>query len=148
MGERELYEERRDQIKLPEGLAYEDDDGERAEHTNEELDAANYDYMDISEETVEKYDPTIRGSDAVFLKGALGVFEEEIFSTGTVGAVKAIAETDCFSVVGGGDTSRSIEMYGMDEDDFDHVSIAGGAYIRALTGDDLPGVELLIDAAN
>jgi phosphoglycerate kinase len=145
---RKLYEERRDQIKLPEGLAYEDDDGERAEHDNEELDAANYDYMDISEETVEKYDPIIRGSDAVFLKGALGVFEEEKFSAGTVGAVKAIAETDCFSVVGGGDTSRSIEMYGMDENDFDHVSIAGGAYIRALTGDDLPGIELLIDAAN
>ena len=145
---RRLLEERRDQIELPEGLAYEDDDGERAEHTREELDAANYDYMDISETTVEKYDPTIRNSDAVFLKGALGVFEEEKFSAGTVGAVKAIAETDCFSVVGGGDTSRSIEMYGMDEDDFDHVSIAGGAYIRALTGDDLPAVELLIDAAN
>ena len=144
---RELYEERRDQIKLPEGLAYEDDDGERAEHDNEELDAADYDYMDISEETVDKYDPIIRDSDAVFLKGALGVFEDEKFSAGTVGAVKAIAETDCFSVVGGGDTSRSIEMYGMDEADFDHVSIAGGAYIRALTGDDLPGVELLIDAA-
>ena len=144
---RRLLEERRDQIELPEGLAYEDD-GDRAEHTREELDAANYDYMDISETTVEKYDPTIRNSDAVFLKGALGVFEEEQFSAGTVGAVKAIAETNCFSVVGGGDTSRSIEMYGMDEDDFDHVSIAGGAYIRALTGDDLPGVELLVDAAN
>jgi len=143
----ELYEERRDQIKLPEGLAYEDDDGERAEHDNAALDAANYDYMDISEETVDNYDPIIRESDAVFLKGALGVFEDEKFSAGTVGAVKAIAETDCFSVVGGGDTSRSIEMYGMDENDFDHVSIAGGAYIRALTGDDLPGVELLIDAA-
>jgi len=143
----ELYEERRDQIKLPEGLAYEDDDGERAEHDNAALDAANYDYMDISEETVDNYDPIIRESDAVFLKGALGVFEDEKFSAGTVGAVKAIAETDCFSVVGGGDTSRSIEMYGMDENDFDHVSIAGGAYIRALTGDDLPGVELLIGAA-
>ncbi|ERH06982.1 MAG: 3-phosphoglycerate kinase [Halonotius sp. J07HN4] len=145
---RRLLAERRDQIELPEGLAYEDDDGERAEHTREELDAANYDYMDISKRTVEKYEPTIRNSDAVFLKGALGVFEEEQFSAGTVGAVKAIAETDCFSVVGGGDTSRSIEMYGMDEDEFDHVSIAGGAYIRALTGDDLPGVELLVDAAN
>ena len=145
---RRLLDERRDQIALPEGLAYEDDDGERAEHTREELDAANYDYMDISEKTVEKYDPTIRNSDAVFLKGALGVFEDEKFSAGTVGAITAIAETDCFSVVGGGDTSRSIEMYGLAESDFGHVSIAGGAYIRALTGDDLPGIELLIDAAN
>jgi len=143
----QLLEERGDQIMLAEGLAYEDDDGERAEHDNDELDAGEFDYMDISEETVEKYDPVIRDSDAVFMKGALGVFEDEKFSAGTVGAVKAIAETDCFSVVGGGDTSRSIEMYGLDEEDFSHVSIAGGAYIRALTGDDLPGVELLIDAA-
>ena len=144
---RELLAERRDRIKLPEGLAYEDDDGERAEHTNEELDAANYDYLDISEATVEKYDPIIRSSDAVFLKGALGVFEDPAFSHGTVGAITAIAETDCFSVVGGGDTSRSIEMYGLEESDFGHVSIAGGAYIRALTGADLPAVELLIEAA-
>ncbi len=139
----DLLEERGDQIELADGLAYEDEDGERAEHSNEALNAAEYDYMDISEETVEKYDPIIRDSDAVFMKGALGVFEDEKFSVGTVGAIEAIAETDCFSVVGGGDTSRSIEMYGLSEDDFDHVSIAGGAYIRALTGDDLIGVEVL-----
>jgi len=143
---RDLLDERGDQIELPEGLAYEDD-GERAEHTNEELDGSAYDYMDISEATVDKYDPTIRDSDAVFMKGALGVFEDETFADGTVGAVKAIAETDCFSVVGGGDTSRSIEMYGLSEDDFDHVSIAGGAYIRALTGADLIGVDVLERAA-
>jgi phosphoglycerate kinase len=46
-------------------------------------------------------------------------------------------------VVGGGDTSRAIELYGLDEDDFSHVSIAGGAYIRALTGQPLAAVELL-----
>ncbi len=143
---RDLLDERGDQIELAEGLAYEED-GERAEHDNEELNAAEYDYMDISEETVEKYDPIIRDSDAVFMKGALGVFEDEKFAAGTVGAVKAIAETDCFSVVGGGDTSRSISMYGMSEDDFDHVSIAGGAYIRALTGESLIGVEVLQQAA-
>ncbi len=141
---RDLLAERGDQIELPKGLAYEDD-GERAEHTNEELDAGAYDYMDISEATVEAYEPYIRDADAVFVKGALGVFEDETFSTGTVGVLEPIAETDCFSVVGGGDTSRSIEMYGMSEDDFDHVSIAGGAYIRALTGESLPAVELLLD---
>jgi len=50
-------------------------------------------------------------------------------------------------VVGGGDTSRAIGMYGLDEADFDHVSIAGGAYIRALTGAGLVGVEVLARAA-
>ncbi len=90
-----------------------------------------------------EYSPVIRDSEAVFLKGALGVFEMEAFSVGTVGVLEAIADTDCFSVVGGGDTSRAIGMYGLDEADFDHVSIAGGAYIRALTGAELVGVEVL-----
>jgi len=88
----------------------------------------------------------IRDSAAVFVKGALGVFEDERFSVGTVGVLETIAETDCFSVVGGGDTSRAIGMYGLDEDDFSHVSVAGGAYIRALTGDPLPAVEALEEA--
>ncbi|OYR80910.1 phosphoglycerate kinase, partial [Halorubrum sp. E3] len=89
----------------------------------------------------------IRESDAVFVKGALGVFEDERFADGTVGVLEAIAETDCFSVVGGGDTSRAIEMYGLSEEEFSHVSIAGGAYIRALTGEPLPAVEVLEAAA-
>jgi phosphoglycerate kinase len=92
---------------------------------------------------VADYEPVIRDSEAVFVKGALGVFEDERFADGTVGVLEAIAETDCFSVVGGGDTSRAIELYGLDEDDFSHVSIAGGAYIRALTGQPLAAVELL-----
>jgi phosphoglycerate kinase len=75
------------------------------------------------------------------------MFEDDRFKKGTVGVLEAIADTDCFSVVGGGDTSRAIGMYGLDEDDFSHVSIAGGAYIRALTGEPLAGVEALAAAA-
>jgi len=71
------------------------------------------------------------------------VFEDDRFAVGTTSVLAAVAETDCFSVVGGGDTSRAIEMYGMDEADFGHVSIAGGAYIRALTGAELVAVEAL-----
>ena len=85
----------------------------------------------------------IRDSEAVFVKGALGLFEDERFATGTVGVLEAIADTDCFSVVGGGGPSRAIEMYGLSGQDFSHVSIAGGAYIRALTGEPLVAVELL-----
>ncbi|PSP54217.1 phosphoglycerate kinase [Halobacteriales archaeon QH_7_68_42] len=105
-------------------------------------------YLDVGENTVAEYASVIQSSEAVFVKGALGMFEDERFAAGTVGVLEAIAETDCFSVVGGGDTSRAIEMYGMSEDDFDHVSIAGGAYIRALTGAELVAVEVLKRAAN
>ncbi|RDI71448.1 phosphoglycerate kinase [Halopelagius longus] len=138
-----LLEERGDQITLASDLAYEDENDERAEIAVDEIDEKDRGYLDIGSETVSEYDPVIRDSEAVFVKGALGLFEDERFSEGTVGVLEAIAETDCFSVVGGGDTSRAIEMYGLSEDDFGHVSIAGGAYIRALTGEPLVGVEVL-----
>ncbi|WP_225332968.1 phosphoglycerate kinase [Halomicrobium urmianum] len=139
-----MLAEHRDQITLAVDLAYEDDEGDRAEVAVEDIEEKDTGYLDVGSETVMTYSPIIRDSEAVFVKGALGMFEDERFSVGTVGALEAIAETDCFSVVGGGDTSRAIEMYGMSEAEFDHVSIAGGAYIRALTGESLVGVDVLL----
>lgn len=138
-----VLEARGEAIHLASDLAYEGDDGERAEVAVAEIDEKTDAYLDVGSGTVEAYEPLIHESDAVFVKGALGVFEDERFADGTVGVLEAIAETDCFSVVGGGDTSRAIGMYGLSEDDFSHVSIAGGAYIRALTGEPLPAIELL-----
>ncbi|SFF86580.1 phosphoglycerate kinase [Halopelagius inordinatus] len=138
-----LLDDRGDQITLASDLAYEGEDDERAEIAVSDIDEKDRGYLDVGSDTVSEYDSVIRDSEAVFVKGALGLFEDERFSKGTVGVLEAIAETDCFSVVGGGDTSRAIEMYGMSEDDFGHVSIAGGAYIRALTGEPLVGVEVL-----
>ncbi|WP_410765688.1 phosphoglycerate kinase [Haloferax sp. DFSO60] len=138
-----LLDERGDQIKLAVDLAYEDETEDRGEIAVANITEKDRPYLDVGSMTVDEYDPIIRDSEAVFVKGALGLFEDERFAVGTVGVLEAISETDCFSVVGGGDTSRAIEMYGMDEDDFGHVSIAGGAYIRALTGAPLAGVEVL-----
>ncbi|WP_224270169.1 phosphoglycerate kinase [Haloprofundus salinisoli] len=139
----DVLQRRAGQIRLPVDLAYEDSSGERAEISVESIEEKETGYLDVGSETVEGYAPTIRESEAVFVKGALGMFEDERFADGTVGVLRAIAETDCFSVVGGGDTSRAVEMYRLSEDDFSHVSIAGGAYIRALTGESLPAVEVL-----
>ncbi|ACV46668.1 MULTISPECIES: phosphoglycerate kinase [Halomicrobium] len=138
-----ILEENREKITLATDMAYADEDGDRAETNVADIDEKTVSFMDVGSDTAEGYADVIRDSEAVFVKGALGVFEEERFSVGTVSVLEAIAETDCFSVVGGGDTSRAIEMYGMSEDDFGHVSIAGGAYIRALTGASLIGVEVL-----
>ena len=138
-----MLDERGDQITLATDLAYEDEDGERAEIDVDAIEEKDVSFLDVGTDTAEGYADVVRDSEAVFVKGALGVFEDERFSVGTVTVLEAIAETDCFSVVGGGDTSRAIGMYGMDEADFGHVSIAGGAYIRALTGQPLAGVEAL-----
>jgi phosphoglycerate kinase len=140
---RNLLDEKGDQITLATDLAFEDENDERAEVPVANITEKETAYLDVGSDTVATYTPYIHDSEAVFVKGALGLFEDERFAVGTTGVLEAIAETDCFSVVGGGDTSRAIEMYGMSEDDFSHVSIAGGAYIRALTGESLPAVELL-----
>ncbi|WP_248895199.1 phosphoglycerate kinase [Haloplanus halobius] len=138
---RELLEERGDRIRLPSDLAGERD-GERVEFPVEDVEKEQP-FLDVGSLTVDRYGSVIEESAAVFVKGALGVFEDERFADGTVGVLETIATTDCFSVVGGGDTSRAIELYGLDEDYFSHVSIAGGAYVRALTGQSLPAIEVL-----
>jgi len=140
---RGLIDDYGDQIRLASDLAYEDDAGERAEVAVGDIEEKDRAFLDVGSETVSEYGAHIENSEAVFVKGALGLFEDERFADGTVGVLEAIAGTDCFSVVGGGDTSRAIELYGMSEADFGHVSIAGGAYIRALTGERLVGVEVL-----
>ncbi|MFB6140671.1 MAG: phosphoglycerate kinase [Halosimplex sp.] len=138
-----LLDEYQTRIQLALDLAFEDEDGERDEIEVLDIEEKDRAFLDVGSNTVDEYASYVDSSEAVFVKGALGLFEDERFADGTVGVLEAIAETDCFSVVGGGDTSRAIEMYGLDEDDFDHVSIAGGAYIRALTGQPLAGVEAL-----
>ncbi len=150
----EVLAEYGDQVTLPVDMAYADSaaagqaesggtDGDRVEVAVEDIDEKAVSFLDVGSDTAEAYAETVRDSRAVFVKGALGVFEDERFAVGTVSVLEAAAETDCFSVVGGGDTSRAIEMYGMREDDFGHVSIAGGAYIRALTGAKLVAVAAL-----
>ncbi|MEF8780323.1 MAG: phosphoglycerate kinase [Haloferacaceae archaeon] len=138
-----VLEEKAAQIALADDLAYAAADGERSEVAVDAIEHKQVEFLDVGSETVDRYGKLIRESAAVFVKGAVGVFEDERFADGTVGILEAIAGTDCFSVVGGGDTSRAIELYDLAEEEFSHVSIAGGAYIRALTGEPLPAVELL-----
>jgi phosphoglycerate kinase len=133
-------------LHLPIDLAYEDDAGDRGE-----VEVAGIEkdrpYLDVGSKTVRAYEPIVERSEAVFVKGALGVFEDERFADGTRGILEAIAGTECYTVVGGGDTARAIDMYDIGEEHFDHVSIAGGAYARALTGGELAAITALTEAA-
>jgi phosphoglycerate kinase len=140
---RSLIESHPSQLVFPSDLAYAGGDDQRAEVTVADVRNKDHDYRDVGTDTISQFSDIAGNSTAVFVKGALGVFEDERFSNGTVRVIEAIGQSDCFSVVGGGDTSRAINMYGLDEADFSHVSIAGGAYINALTGTPLPGVEVL-----
>jgi len=143
-----LVERHPSHLVFPSDLAYADENDERTEVTVADVRNKDHDYRDIGADTSSQFAEMAGNSAAVFVKGALGVFEDERFSEGTTRVLEAIARSDGFSVVGGGDTSRAIEMHGLDESEFSHVSIAGGAYINALTGDPLPGVEVLTPNAD
>lgn len=136
-----------DRIELPTDLAYANESGERTEHAVAAIDEKTVDYLDIGHETIESYVATVERSAAVLVKGALGVFEDERFKDGTVDLLEAIGASDCYSVVGGGDTSRAVRLYALEPERYDHLSIAGGAYISALTGASLPGIDALEQAA-
>lgn len=96
---------------------------------------------DIGPATAEKYVSEVMDAQAVLMKGPVGAFEDH--PEGTRKVLEAVADTDAYSVIGGGHTSSLVDRFGMSMDSFDHVSIAGGAFVRFMSGEKLPAVEAL-----
>lgn len=133
----ELLEQYGDKIEIPVDLATENG-SVPVEDLGGGVDGIVW---DIGEETVENYSSIIRDAEAVVLKGPSGAFEEH--PEGTEKILEAVEECEGFTVLGGGHTSSLVERFGFQVDDFSHVSIAGGAFVRYLAGEELPGVEVL-----
>ncbi|UCG95365.1 MAG: phosphoglycerate kinase [archaeon] len=127
-------------IKVPLDVAV--NDNGRKEIAVEDL-PVDTDILDIGEKTMKFYGKHIKEAEAVFFKGPAGKFEERGFERGTFEIMKAIAESDCFSLIGGGHSSHAVELFNISKDKFSHVSLAGGALIAYLAGKELPGLEVL-----
>ncbi len=97
---------------------------------------------DIGLDTIARYVDEIKAAKTVFFNGPAGVFEMDEFGVGTRELLQAIAESDAFSVVGGGHTVAAVEQYGL-ERAMDHLSTGGGALINFLAGKELPLVTAL-----
>ncbi len=130
-----------DKIVLPEDFAR-IESGARISEEVGDL-STGEEYMDIGDNTVHRFLERMEESDAVFMKGAPGVFEEDGFETGTRRILNFLGSQEIFTVVGGGDTANALQLLGIDRNNFNHVSLAGGAYVRSLAGDSLPGIEAL-----
>jgi phosphoglycerate kinase len=104
--------------------------------------------FDIGNETVERYSSEVgsnRGG-ALFWNGPMGMFEIKAFSNGTVHIAKSMALAywrGSKTLIGGGDTLEALKRAGVAENEVSHVSTGGGASLRYLAGDSMPGLLIL-----
>jgi phosphoglycerate kinase len=95
--------------------------------------------MDIGPESARRYAEIIRVAKTVIWNGPMGKFEDERFAEGTRSIAQAIADSEAFSLIGGGDTIAAVNRFGL-LDRFDHVSTGGGAMLAFLAGTRMPGL--------
>ena len=132
-----------DKIYFPKDLAFENN-GARQEIKIEQLPREEM-FMDIGEETINKYKEIIMGSKTIFLNGPAGVYENIIFEKGTKEIWSAISEAEGYSLIGGGDTVAAAEKF-IDISRISYVSTAGGAMVQFVAGDKLPLIEAMENA--
>ena len=101
--------------------------------------------MDIGPKTVALFDEAIKGAKTVFWNGPMGVFEMDQFAKGTEAVARAVADSDCTSIIGGGDSVAAINKFDL-ADKMSWISTGGGASMELVEGKALPGVEALLDA--
>lgn len=101
-----------------------------------------WDALDIGPLTCSLYGEAVADAKIVFWNGPMGLFEEPPFDEGTRALAQALADTDAYTVVGGGDSAAAMAQLGF-EDKVSHVSTGGGASIEFVSGMELPGVEAL-----
>ncbi|MGP4105505.1 phosphoglycerate kinase [Virgibacillus sp. L01] len=105
---------------------------------------ADWEALDIGPKTREIYEKIVADSKLVIWNGPMGVFEYNAFAGGTKAVAEALANTEGYTVIGGGDSAAAVEKFGFAED-MDHVSTGGGASLEFMEGKVLPGVQALDD---
>ena len=94
---------------------------------------------------MENYDKLISKAKSIVVSGPMGVYENTEFNYGTKNVFEAIANSQAFSLAGGGNTIAAIAEYGLTKK-IGYISTAGGALIEFLMGKKLPGVTALENA--
>lgn len=98
--------------------------------------------LDIGPKTIENYVAKIKDAKTIIWNGPMGVFEQDAFAVGTNALAKAVAESEAYSVVGGGDSVAAVKKSGM-ADKINHISTGGGASLEFMEGRVLPGLAII-----
>jgi len=121
---------------------------ESAEATIKKVDEVADDDMifDVGPETAGQYAEMLKNAGTIVWNGPVGVFEFDQFGEGTKAMGMAIADSNGFSIAGGGDTIAAIQKYDI-YDRVSYISTAGGAFLEFLEGKTLPAVAMLEERA-
>ena len=122
-----------------------DKDGSRVELDVRDVNKGDLVY-DIGPKTIEHYNKIISGAGTVFISGPPGFFEKKQFSYGTKALLEGVANSMATTIVSGGHLTSALKRYGLIEK-INHISTAGGALVLYLTGQRLPMIQSLEDAA-
>jgi phosphoglycerate kinase len=104
--------------------------------------ADNEEIMDLGPDSAQVLADILKNAKTILWNGPCGVFEFDNFSKGTEVVAQAIADSDAFSVAGGGDTLAAIDKYGL-ADKISYISTGGGAFLEFVEGKVLPAVAML-----
>ncbi|UCG36088.1 MAG: phosphoglycerate kinase [Candidatus Bathyarchaeota archaeon] len=143
-GIKELIQQHPSSVETPSDLAL-DVNGKRGEIKVGQL-PTDYAVCDIGAETIKHYRDIIRDSKSIVVSGPMGIYESQEFMNGTRLVLSAVAESEAFSLVGGGHTVAAVKQFGLQKQ-MGYISTAGGALIEFLMGEKLPGVAALESAS-
>ncbi len=131
-------------VPLPVDVVVASELGEAAEATTKSVDAvaAQDMILDIGPQTAETLAGLIGEARTIIWNGPVGVFEFDQFGAGTERIARAIADSQGFSLAGGGDTLAAIDKYGI-ADRVSYISTGGGAFLEYVEGKQLPAVAIL-----
>ncbi len=103
--------------------------------------------FDIGPEAAKQVAEIIAGAGTILWNGPVGVFEFEQFASGTRAVAEAIADSNAFSLAGGGDTLAAIDQFDI-ADKVSYISTGGGAFLEYVEGKTLPAVAMLEQRAD
>ena len=106
----------------------------------------NEQILDLGDKSAEVLANIIKNAKTILWNGPVGVFEFPNFRRGTEIVAKAIADSQGFSIAGGGDTLAAIDLFGI-EDKISYISTGGGAFLEFVEGKKLPAVAMLEERA-
>jgi phosphoglycerate kinase len=103
--------------------------------------------FDIGPDSASHLASLIGSMGTIIWNGPVGVFEFEQFSQGTKALALAIAQSDGFSIAGGGDTLAAVDKYNIGQQ-VSYISTGGGAFLEYVEGKELPAVAILKQRAD